>query len=108
MAIIGATDLSKNPVQQGTLEELLKFSAKGAFLNKESKYSNDEEKKNRIKLKTLVAGKVVVNESIVIGVVDLEAVKMAKMNNPTHMKLTAILPEEEESYTCFPEIEIIK
>lgn len=108
MAIIGAADLSKNPVQQGTLKELVKFSAKGAFLNKESKYFNDKDKMDRIKLRTLVAAKVVNNESIVIGVVDLEAVKMAKMDNPTHMKLTAILPEEEESYTCFPEIEIIK
>lgn len=108
VAIIGVTDLDGNSAQQGTIEDLVKFSSKGAFLNRDSNYYYDEEKREKIQFKTLVAAKVVDDESIVIGVVDPEAAKMAKMNNPTHMKLTATLPEKDESYTCYPAIEIVK
>lgn len=108
VANIGAADLGKNPAAQGTIEDLVKFSAKGAFLNKASKYFDDKEMKEKIQFKTIVAAKVVDGESIVVGVVDPVAVKLAKIGNPTHMKLTAILPEKDESYTCFPKIEQIK
>ena len=107
VAIIGVTDIDRNPAQQGTIEDLVKFSSKGAFLNHYSNYYN-KEKREKIKFQTLVAAKVVDNESIVIGLVDPEAVNMAKMSNPTHIKLTATLPERDESYTCYPAIETFK
>jgi hypothetical protein len=105
---IGAADVSNKSIQKGNVDDLIRFTAKNAFLTKESKYYKNEEKKEKIQFKTLVAAKVLDDESIVVAVVDPEAVKMAKMENPTHMKLTAILPEKDESYTCYPAIEIIK
>lgn len=105
---IGAADLKSNPVKKGSIDDLVKFASKNAFLTKESIYFLDSEKKEKIQFKTVVMAKIVDNQSIGAGVVDPEAVKMAKINNPTHMKLTAILPKKEESYTCFPEIEVIK
>ncbi|MDC2862978.1 MULTISPECIES: hypothetical protein [unclassified Delftia] len=108
VAIVGTANLEDNPVQQGKIEDLISFSSKGAFLTKESKYYFDNIKKEQIQFETIVAAKVMDGESIGVMTVNKEAANMAKMGNPTHMKLTATLPGKDESYTCYPAIEIIK
>lgn len=108
VAIIGSADLEKNKTQKGNIDELVRFSAKGAFLTKESKSYSVDEKREKIQFSTIVMAKVLDDESILVGTVDPEAVAIAKTGNPTHMKLTAVLPEEGESYTCYPTIDIVK
>ncbi|MDC2862979.1 MULTISPECIES: hypothetical protein [unclassified Delftia] len=108
VVIIGAADLSKNHSQKGKIDDLVKFASKGAFLTKDSEYYSDNTKRDRIKLKTIVRADVIDNKSIGLVIADLEALELAKIGNPSHMRLTAILPEKEESYTCYPEIETLK
>ncbi|GEM_PF-6517874 len=48
--------------------------------------------------------KVLDGDAIVIGTVDSKTASVINAGNPTHMKMTAVLPYPGESYECFAKI----
>nr|WP_312989481.1 hypothetical protein [Comamonas koreensis] len=107
IASIGSANLKNTPMQQGTLQELIDFPGKNAFLTKDSTFHNVESLNDLMMYSSQISAKVIVGEFIMLGTQNPEAVRMAKLKKPTHMKLQAILPESIESYMCYPEIESI-
>jgi hypothetical protein len=108
MILIGSLNLDNTPKQRGGFQDLVDFAGRSAFLTKDSKYYTDEQKRIKVKYSSHIFGKVIDDSLLMVGTLDTEAVRLAKMKSPTHMKLQAILPEEDESYICYPEIEIIE
>ena len=45
-------------------------------------------------------------ENLINFSTNVDLLKLFKNDNPTHMRLKAILPDSNESYTCHPKIEI--
>lgn len=103
---IGSMNLKSTPKQNGTLEGLINFSTKNAFLTLDSKYYSNQMLRDQIVYRSQVFARKIDDDMIMIGTTDDDLLKLFKNDNPTHMRLKAILPDSNESYTCYPKIEI--
>lgn len=107
MASIGSANLENTPRREGSLSELIEFAGKNAFLTKESPFYKIKSINNSIMYSSQISAKVITGELIMLGTQNSEAVEISKFQNPTHMRLQAILPEGDESYVCYPKLERI-
>lgn len=103
---IGSMNLKSTPKQNGNLEDLINFSTKNAFLTLDSKYYSNEILRDQIIYRSQVFARKIDDDMIMIGTADAGLLKLFKKYNPTHMRLKAILPDSNESYTCYPKIEL--
>jgi hypothetical protein len=103
---LGTFNLGNNPPEQGSLDDLLNKSTKNAYFTKKPESSKEEQKNIDFIFKSRVRAKQMEDESsIFIYPADPETIKEVKRGNPTHMRLKAILPNEDESYECIVKIE---
>lgn len=107
MASIGSANLENTPRREGSLDELIEFAGKNAFLTNESPFYKIKSINNSIMYSSRISAKVIAGELIMLGTQNSEAVEISKFQNPTHMRLQAILPEGDESYVCYPKLERI-
>lgn len=103
---IGIMNLKSTPKQNGSLENLINFSTKNAFLTQDSKLYSNKILRDQIVYRSQVFARKIDDDMIMIGTADGDLLKLFKNDNPTHMRLKAILPDSNESYTCHPKIEI--
>lgn len=103
---IGTMNLKSAPKQNGSLEKLINFSTKNAFLTQDSKLYSNKILRDQILYRSQVFARNIDDDMIMIGTADVGLLKLFKEYNPTHMRLKAILPESKESYTCYPKIEV--
>jgi len=107
MASIGSANLENTPRREGSLSELIEFAGKNAFLTKESPFYKIKSINSSIMYSSQISAKVITGGLIILGTQNSEAVEISKLQNPTHMRLQAILPEGDESYVCHPKLERI-
>lgn len=107
IASIGSANLENTPRREGALNELIEFAGKNAFLTRESPFYKIKAINNSVMYSSQISAKVITGNLIILGTQNAEAVKISKFQNPTHMRLQAILPERDESYVCYPKLEKI-
>ncbi len=106
---LGTSNLENNPPEQGSLDDLLNKSTKNAYFTRKPKNLTEEQKNIDFIFKSRVGAKQMKDESsIFIYPADPETIKEVKRDSPTHMRLKAILPNEDESYECIVKIEHIE
>lgn len=106
-ASLGSLNLQKDSVVVGTLSELLNAASKNAFFSVKPNNNTKENEQSELMFRSKVLAKPVEPEMLFVGVVDLGTVNNIKNSNPTHFKMTAILPNTAESYECVAKIENI-
>lgn len=102
---LGTANLENNSLKMGSLDDLIKETSKNAYYTKKPKNSAEEDKNIDFIFKSKVRAKKIEDGSISIYPADPETIKEVKRGSPTHMKLKAILPNEDESYECIVKIE---
>lgn len=106
-ASVGTLNIGVDNFKKGNMNDLLSFATKNAYLTKESEYYLDQVFRDKILYSTGIFAVEIDNEAIMIGSKNTSLFEMARVGNPTHMKLQAILPEKSESYTCYPKIKVM-
>lgn len=94
--------------QQGSLGDLINAAKKNAFFTKKSPHYLNEQKKDELNHLSIIRAKIVDDNAVMVMAADKLTADEGKSGNPTHMKLTAIFPDLQYSYTCTPKIELIK
>jgi hypothetical protein len=105
-AYLGVLNLEKYQIEKGSLTQLLIKTEKYAYFSKKPTSDEEDRSNTEFIFGSRVRAKQMQDESsIFIYPSDTETIKEFKRSNPTHMRLRAILPSEDESYECIVKIE---
>ncbi len=104
---LGSANLKTVTPGRGSLADLVKLTQKNAYYTKKPETEAESDRLLNFIHYSQVGGKIVDDDSIVVGTLDRATTDVAKAGNPTHLKMQAILPYPGESYECFAKIEKI-
>jgi len=102
---LGSANLETVTPGAGSLADLVKLTQKNAYYTKKPETEAEEDRLMNFMYYSRVGAKLVEEGAIAVGTLDKATADAAKVGNPTHMKMQAILPYPGESYECFAKIE---